>query len=129
VIACARRSLRHRFAKAKFALAKRHFRRNEVEECIACMLEGLKVSPSRSDEWFLVGLAAMRVNKLELAMKAFTRVLQVDGDRSDAWANLGSIALHCGQNDRALNALTQVHAGSCTACSRSDVEIDARMCC
>ncbi len=71
---------------------------------------GLEVASSRPDEWFLVGMVGMRLERLPLALKAFSRTLQDEPERSDAWANLGSIFLHMNQYDKAYHALNQVGA-------------------
>ena len=91
-----------------FGLGKRRYMRGEFEKCIEALLAGLDLASSRADEWFLVGMVAMRLEKLPLALKAFSRTLQVEPDRSEAWANVGSIFLHINQADKAFHALSQV---------------------
>jgi cytochrome c-type biogenesis protein CcmH/NrfG len=89
-------------------LGKRLFSRGEFDKCTDVLTAGLAVSPSRPDEWFLLGMIAMNANKWAPAMKAFTRTLQYDNERSDAWANIGTMFLHMNQYEKAVNALTQV---------------------
>ncbi|BFZ56449.1 hypothetical protein PYCC9005_003495 [Savitreella phatthalungensis] len=92
-----------RFARAQRSLGKHHFDNGRLSEAIDCYRRSLAINPLNHGAWFILGCAALSLERWSEASEAFTRCVSIDNADGESWNNLASALLQSGR-DRAKDA-------------------------
>ncbi len=72
----------HRYARAMRSLGAYYYKKENFEKCISSYQNALAINSLFENAWFVLGCAAMRIEKWETSIEAFQRVTHMDYDVS-----------------------------------------------
>ncbi len=75
-----------------------------MEETIECFREGIRIQPSRVENYFNLGNALSQMNRAQDAAEQFRKAIELKPDYAEAWANLAAAYGDLGRWDQAIAA-------------------------
>ena len=84
---------KHGSARAMRSLGGYLFARTQYEEALGYLQEAVKIQPLHHKSSFILGCAAMRLEKWDEARQAFGRCVRIDEEDGESWSNLASMYL------------------------------------
>ncbi|KAI7904384.1 uncharacterized protein BX663DRAFT_504887 [Cokeromyces recurvatus] len=97
----------HHYARAMRSLGSYEYKRQNYEAAIECYQKALEINPLFEGSWYILGCAAMFVEKWDIGARAFQRVVSLDDEQPEAWNNLASIYIKQDKKTDAFLALKQ----------------------
>ena len=95
------------WAKAALALGRRCLSRGDLPSAAAHLTAGLTLAPHGGEDWFVLGVVAMKLGRNPEAVGAFSKCVALDPTNVSAWANLGSLHLAGSEWGPGFSALEQ----------------------
>ncbi|KAG0239422.1 hypothetical protein BGW41_007686 [Actinomortierella wolfii] len=96
-----------RFARAQRSLGAYYFKHSQFQEAITAYETALAINPLFENSWYVLGCAAMQVERWDVAIRAFTRVVTLEPANGEAWNNLAAVHMRQGNSIDAHHALRQ----------------------
>ncbi|ORX47455.1 TPR-like protein [Hesseltinella vesiculosa] len=96
-----------RYARAMRSLGAYYFKKDDHNKCIECYDKALSINPLFEGSWYVMGCAAMLVERWDVGVRAFQRVVNLDNEQAEAWNNLASIYSRTDRKMEAFLALKQ----------------------
>ncbi|KAL5036983.1 hypothetical protein RTP6_004489 [Batrachochytrium dendrobatidis] len=96
-----------RYARAMRSLGAHYFKKENMEKCVECYQLALALNPLFENSWFVLGCAAMHLEKYDIAEQSFNRVTVIDPENGEAWNNLASVYIKNKKLREAFNCLKE----------------------